>query len=129
MGEADHMQRITDEHLRELEKQHRKVAHVAYNGHDLVFRRPTRAEAAMYREQIDSQSSKAERAAADEHLAQVVVVQVDDVVGDGTPTGQARVRETFNALLEEHPLLCMAAPIGRTLGRLTGILQEETQKK
>ena len=129
MGEADHMARITADHLAALEKQHRKVAHVQYNGHDLVFRRPTRAEAAYYREQIDSQSSKSERAAADEHLAQSVVVQVDDVLSDGTPTGQVRVREAFNALLEEHPLMCMAAPVGRTLGKLTGILQEDTVKK
>lgn len=89
---AEAMQRITREHLEALARQHRRVHHVRYNGHDLVFRAVTRPEYARYKQLIQQDAPD-----VDVMLAQGTVVQVD---GETDPPA---VMAALNALLDEWP--------------------------
>lgn len=119
MGDADHMTRITEEHLRELARTHKRVKHVAYNGHDLVFRRPTRVECQMHRS--TTRESGAEE--ADEQLAAITIVQVDDV------TDSTQVRASFQALLDDWPYMVHEKSVGGALAELTGVKQDAELKR
>lgn len=118
MGESDHMSRITEEHLAELQKQHGRVKHVVYNGVDLVFRRPKRVECQQHAVKLDNPQ---EKAVADEQLAQLLVVQCGEKVGP-----DAKV--SFLALLDEYPYLTKNPKIGGALAKLTGVVEEEEVK-
>lgn len=116
------MSRITDEHLAELERVHGRIKHVTYNGIDLVFRKPKRPECQAYiaKAQGDNPS---EKAAADDQLAQLLVVQVGDL---SSPI--AEVKRAFLNLLEDYPLAARNAAVGGALAKLTGAVQDENAK-
>lgn len=119
MAEADHMPRITEEHLRDLAKLHRRVKHVSYNGHDLVFRAPTRVECQMHRQTSRERGSEE----ADEELAQCTIVQIDDV------TDPSKLRGIFLDLLEEFPFMVHEKSVGGSLAELTGVKQASELKR
>jgi hypothetical protein len=110
---------LTEQQIADLAKQFGRVKAVSYNGVDLVFRRPKRHEATMYL--TAREAGGAEKAAADEQLAQWLIVQVGEATGD-------EARKAFNALLDDYPLLPMEASIAGALGRLAGVVQDEALK-
>ncbi len=118
MGEADHMSRITEEHLAELGRQHGRVKHVVYNGVDLVFRKPKRVECQQHAAKLES---PAEKVVADEQLAQLLIVECGDKSGP-----EAKV--AFLALLDDFPYLTKNPKIGGALAKLTGVVEEEEVK-
>lgn len=118
MSEADHMARITEERLRELQRQHRRVKHVRYNGHDLVFRAPSRTECQMHRQVSREQGGEE----ADEQMAKMTIVQLDD------ERDLAKVRGAFLELLEEWPFLVHEKSVGGALAELTGVKQSSELK-
>lgn len=119
MAEADHMARITEDHLRGLAKLHRRVKHVTYNGHDLVFRAPTRVECQMHRQASRERGPEE----ADEDMAICTIVQIDDV------TDSSKLRALFLDLLEEFPFLVHEKSVGGALAELTGVKQASELKR
>ena len=118
--EADHMQRISDDHLRELEAKYGKVRLVVYNGHELVFRKPKRVEIKQHRIKNQSEAPE-ERASADEFLAQVLIEHVDGV--EGQPC-----KQKFLDLLEDFPYLASNKDVARAMSVLSGALQDTEGK-
>lgn len=119
--ETDHIQRIADSQLKELEEKYKRVKLVIYNGHELVFRKPLRTEIKQHRIKNGGDSAE-EKAAADEQLAQLTLVHLD---GQEEPV---QTRKAFLALLDEWPYLCANKDVGRALSILSGVIQEETVK-
>ena len=74
MPEMDSIQRIGEQHLAELEAKYKRIKVVEYNGHTLIFRAPTRAEAKQHAAKLENPQSKTD---ADEQLAQATVIHVD----------------------------------------------------
>lgn len=118
MSVANHMERISDEHLAELERQHGRIKHVVYNGVDIVFRKPKKHECQLHAAALENPQQKP---GADEELAKWLVVQV----------GAAKDREAKTALaslIEEYPYMVRNEAIGGALARLTGVVQDEHAK-
>jgi hypothetical protein len=109
--------KLTEEQFAALETQHKKIAEVEWNGHTLVFRRPTREECRQYRVALEDPVSKAD---ANEHLLQQTIVAFDD---ETNPTA-ARMR--YNpGFLDEHPMFSIAAKVKLALAALMGIVETE----
>lgn len=102
---------LSDAELDALRATHGKIQAVRYNGNTLVFRKPTRAQVKAHAMALDNPQ---ERPFADEQLARQTVVY---------PT-----REKFASLLEEFPYLTRNEKVGKALGVLCGILEEEEEK-
>jgi hypothetical protein len=109
--------KLTDEQLRELEARHRKIAVVDWNEHQMVYRRPTRAECHVYRVEQESPETKAD---ANERLCQFTIVAFD---GELDPN-KARTRFTEEFLVE-HPMFGSTARVKLALGALMGLVEEE----
>lgn len=120
--EADHMSQITEEHLADLEREHGRIKHVVYNGIDLVFRKPKRPECQAYISKAQGDNPH-EKAAADDQLAQLLVVHCGDVA---SPI--AEVKKAFLNLLDDYPLAARSGIVGGALARLTGAVQDENAK-
>lgn len=121
MPKADHMERISAEHLDELRKKHGRIKDVVYNGVHLVFRKPSRAEVQAHSVKSRSEDPN-ERAAADDQLAQLLIVRV------GKVTEPREVKEGFLELLEDFPSLVACRPIGNALAQLSGVVQDDELK-
>lgn len=117
---ADHMGRIADEHLIELERAHGRIKHVVYNGVDLVFRKPKRTECHAHAAKLDNPQ---EKISADEQLAQLLIVQCGSV---SSPA--AEVRKAFLSLLDDYPYLVRSADVGTALAKLSGLVQDDEAK-
>jgi len=117
------MPRISADHLAQLTQRYRRVKHVRYNGHDLVFRKPSRLEIQAHREQ-QSSDNRGERVRADEDLQRVLIVQVDGVADD-----PGAVRAAYNDLLDDYPYLANEKAVGIAVAQLTGVVQDEAEKK
>lgn len=119
MPEANHLQRISEDQLLELAKTYGRVKHVVYNGVDLVFRKPKRAECQQY--MMKREEGGASKIAADEQLAQFIIVRCGNAEGSDA-------RKAFNDLLEDWPLLANEASVAQALGKLAGVVQDESVK-
>ena len=111
---------LTEEQLEGLRVKHRKIARVIWEGHEVVFRRPTRDEWHSY---LRAQGSPMEKHTAQEHHSQITLVAYD---GDMSMPG-ARVAYQ-QGLLEECPGFANAPELGAALSVLAGTAQEEEIK-
>ncbi len=111
---------LSEETIEALKATHGRVKYVVYNGVDLVFRKPKRAECQAY--MIKREGGGAEKVAADEQLAQVIVVHCNGA----TEIKDARI--AFLALLDDYPLLVNEKSVGGAIGQLAGIVQDDDLK-
>jgi hypothetical protein len=108
---------LNDAQLDELKMKYGKIAAIDYNGHQIVFRRPTRDNCREYRRQRESQAEKHE---ALEHLAQVTLIAFD---GE-QDVNKARTFYTAT-FLEEYPLFVNVPKVSAALSALSGMVEEE----
>lgn len=111
---------LSEEELVALKAQHGRIKYVVYNGVDLVFRKPKRAECQAY--MMKREDGGSAKVAADEQLAQQIVVRCGD------ETDALKCRQAFLALLEEYPLLVNERSVGGAIGQLAGITQDDDLK-
>lgn len=106
--------------LEALRAKYGKIGAVAYNGHTLVFRKPTREHVREYRRKKDNDAEKMD---AMDQLAQVTIVAFDD---EEDPN---RARTTFTTVfLEDYPLAISNPKFVSCLSALAGLLEEEDEK-
>jgi hypothetical protein len=108
---------VNEEQAKALETKYRRVAFVSWEGHEIVFRRPTRDEWHAYQRR---RANPVEAPAAVETHAQITLAAFDGIVDPR----QARERFT-NEFLEDFPGFCNAPEVGAALGALAGTAQEE----
>lgn len=111
---------LSEDDIATLSATYGRVKYVAYNGVDLVFRKPKRAECQSY--MMKREDGGAAKVAADEQLAQQIIVRCGDA------TDPLKAREAFLALLEEYPLLVNEKSVGGAIGKLAGITQDDDLK-
>ena len=93
---------------------------VEYNGHTLIFRKPSREHVREYRRKKDSDAEKMD---AMDQLAQATIVAFD---GEEDPN---RARTTFTtSFLEDYPLAMSNPKFVGCLSALAGLLEEEDEK-
>jgi hypothetical protein len=108
---------LSEDQLEALRSQFTKIGVVDYNGHQIVFRRPTRDHCREYRRMRESPAEKHE---ATERLAQVALVAFDG------ETDVNRARTTYtNVFLDEYPLFASVPKVMAVLSVLTGMVEEE----
>lgn len=120
MAEADHMSRITEQQLSELQAKHGRIKHVSYNGVDIVFRKPRRVEVQQHRAKLHTDDPN-EKSIADEQLA---ILTVEYCNGKAGPDS----KQALNALADDFPYLFAEKSIGDAIAVLSGIKQDETLK-
>ena len=108
---------LDEEALEALRLKYGKIGVVAYNGHQIVFRKPTRDNCRDYRRMRDSASEKAD---AVEFLAQVSLAAFDGEL----EVNKARTHYT-NVFLDEFPLFANTPKVMAVLSLLTGMVEEE----
>jgi len=111
---------ITPEQIEQATAKHGRVKVVQYNGHEMIFRKPSRPECKDYARKMNDESTKND---ADEQLAQILIVNFD---GETDPV---RARIAFNAMLDEYPLAANSKAIGGAVSRLAGVVQDDDAKK
>ena len=111
---------LNDAQLDELKLKFQKIAVIDYNGHQIVFRRPTREHAREYRRMRESES---EKHIAMESLAQQTLIAFD---GD-VEANSARTKYTLT-FLEEFPLFVNVPRVVVALSALAGMVEEEDAK-
>jgi hypothetical protein len=111
---------VDETKLEALRVKYGKIGVVAYNGHELVFRRPTRDHVREYRRKKDSDAEKMD---AMDQLAQVTIIAFD---GEEDIT-RARTRFT-ESFLEDYPLAISNAKFVNCLTALAGLMEEEDEK-
>jgi hypothetical protein len=109
--------RLTEEQLEELRVRHTRIATIEWNGHELVFRKPSRDECRSYRVKLENVETKVDAA---EQLCQQTIIAFD---GD-LNTVAARTRFT-GVFLEETPMFAATAKCRIALGALMGLVEEE----
>ena len=108
---------LSEEQKDALEKAHKKIGVISWEGHEIVFRRPTRTEWHNYMRMNGDAAANA--AALDSH-AQITLVAYD---GD-IQMPRARIAYT-NELLEECPGFANAPEVAAVLAVLAGTAQQE----
>ncbi len=106
----------------ELTAKYGRVKHVVFNGTDLVFRKAKRAECQAHVQKGYSEDASV-KAAADDQLAQILIVYV----GGAAPDLKA-AKEAFLALLDEYPLLVKQKTVGNAIAMLIGLAQDDAVK-
>lgn len=119
MSETDHLQRISEQQVSELAAKYGRVKHVTYQGVDIVFRKPSRAECRQY---VMARDNPQEKASADEALANMICVHCNGAAG-----GEAH--KAFLDLLEDWPMAANSPKIGTALLELTGITESVEAKR
>jgi hypothetical protein len=112
---------ITDERLTELRAQYGRIKHVTHNGVDLVFRQPSPEECDQHA--VACEEGGAQKAFADRLMTQQTIVFC------GTADGPDRAREAYRDFLKKYPYAWRSAGIGGAMARLTGVVQDEAEKK
>ena len=102
---------LSDEQIDGLRAKFGKVGTVDFEGHQLVFRRPTRDQVKDYRRKEDSPSEKQDRV---DQLAQQTIVAFD---GAEDPI---QARTAFLAFLDEFPMFCDSPKAQTVLTVLAG---------
>ncbi len=105
--------------IKALEKTHKKVGVIDWDGHQLVFRRPSRVDTREYNRKQDSPAEKPD---ALDQLAQVTLVAFD---GETDPI---RARTLFNVFLDDYPMFCNAPRVANLMGALGGAMEAEEAK-
>jgi hypothetical protein len=113
---------LSEEEVAALKALYGRAKYVTFNGVDLVFRKPKRTECQSF--MMKREASPAEKVAADEQLAQQLIV----VCGTTKGPDLVKVREAFKALLEDWPLLVNEKGVGSALSQLVGLTQDEEAK-
>jgi hypothetical protein len=85
---------LSDQEIEAIRSRVGKVAIVEYNGHQIVFRRPTRDEMHGHRARQDDPR---EKPGSLDLLAQVLLAAFDG------ETDTAKARPAFSGFLDEHP--------------------------
>ena len=111
------MAKLTDVELEALTARYGKIGTRDWDGHQLVFRKATRAEVREYRRKQDSAVEKPD---AMDQLAQATIVAFD---GNADPNA-ARTLFT-GTFLEQYPAFCSNTVTINILSYLTGIVEEE----
>ena len=111
------MAKLTDVELEQLTARYGKIGTRDWDGHQLVFRKATRAEVREYRRKQDSAVEKPD---AMDQLAQATIVAFD---GQQDPNA-ARTMFT-GVFLEQYPAFCSNTVTINILSYLTGIVEEE----
>jgi len=119
--ETNHVQRITEQQLSELAKKYADIRLVIYQGHELVFRNPKRAEAKRWRGMKNSDKEDI-KGSADEALAQWTIEYVDGKEGPAC-------KQAFLDLLDRWPMLVFHNVVGTALIELCGLDDEAAAKK
>lgn len=115
MDEASRV--LTEEQLEGLRQKYGKIGVVEYNGHQVVFRKPTRENCREYRRKI---ASTAEKGDGPEFLAQSSIAAFD---GETDPN---KARTVYTAVfLEEFPLFANTQKVLSVLSLLSGMAEEE----
>jgi hypothetical protein len=108
---------LSDAQLDELKLKHGKIAVIDYEGHQVVFRKPTRDNVREYRRQRESDSEK--------HLAMESLAQFTLVAFDGeTDVNKARTLYT-SVFLEEFPFFVNVPRVMGALSILGGMVESE----
>jgi hypothetical protein len=108
---------LTETELEQLKARHGKIGVRDWDGHQIVFRKATRAEVREYRRKQDSPHEKAD---AMDQLAQATIVAFD---GQTDPNA---ARTVFTGVfLEQYPAFCSNTATVNVLSYLTGIVEEE----
>jgi hypothetical protein len=110
---------LDDSAIEDLAAKYGRVASVAWSGHTLVFRRPTREHVRDYRRKL---ATPAEQADAMDQMAQALIVAYDDT---NDPNG-ARVKFTGEFLVE-YPMAVGHPHFAGALLKLAGGVQEEEE--
>ncbi len=106
--------------LEALRVKYGKIGAVEFNGHTLVFRKPSREHVREYRRKKDNDAEKMD---AMDQLAQATIVAFDD------EEDVNRARTTFTtSFLEEYPLAISNPKFVGCLSALAGLIEEEDQK-
>jgi hypothetical protein len=111
---------LTPEKIDALTRAHGRVKHVTYNGRDLVFRKPSRAEVVQYSMSLENEQSKP---FADELLTAMLCVQCG-------PSAQKieEARAAWDALSDEYPWAYRCKDVATAIGKLMGVVQETEAK-
>lgn len=107
---------LKDDEIEGLRKVYGKVGVIDWDGHQLVFRRPTREMVRDYRRKGDSAAEKPDR---EDQLSQQAMISFD---GDTDPV---RCREKFTSLLDEYPMLTSSNKYLVMMALLLGMVEEE----
>ncbi len=100
---------MSDLDLEVLRKTHKRIAHCRYNGHDLVFRKPTADEAQMYRSApMDTAEERHERVAS---LAQFILVHPS--------------LETWHGLMDDYPFMLNNEAVNEAISIAMGLFEEK----
>lgn len=108
---------LTEARLDELRSKHGKIGVVDFNGHVLVFRRPSRENIRDYRRKQDSASEKMD---ALDQLAQITILAFDDT---DDPNGARRL--FTDVFLEEFPGATSHKRFVLCLSALGGMVEDE----
>ena len=108
---------LDDAALEALKLKFGKVGVVDFDGHQIVFRKPTRDQCREYRRMRESANEKHESL---EHLAQMMIVAFD---GTQDPN-LARTLYT-SQFLEDYPLFVNVPKVAAVLSALSGMVEEE----
>lgn len=108
---------LDETRLEELRRQYVKIGVIDWEGHQLVFRRPSRDEVHHYRMQRDG--SPDERGGASDLLSTKTMVAFD---GETDPN---RARLAYDAFLGEYPMFCSALKPQGVLSILSGLIESE----
>jgi|SRR5215471_10222127 len=112
---------LDDTKLEELRAKYGKIGVVEYNGHQIVFRKPTRDQARDYRRKKESD---AERTDALDQLAQATIVAFDGELDAN------RARTTFTTVfLEDYPMAMNHPKFMGCMSALSGLVEEEDEKE
>lgn len=100
---------MSDLDLDALRKMHGRITQARYNGHDIVFRKPTQGEAQMWRSApADTAEERYEQMST---MAQFILVHPTVV--------------EFNALLEDYPFMLSNEGINRAISMAMGVIEEK----
>lgn len=106
-----------EERIAGLHTTHGKIAHVEWDGHVLVFKKPGREAVASFRRAADS---PAEKPGATDQLCQSMLIAYDEETDKRIAT-QRFTRE----FLEEYPMFTSSDKLQSVLGPLLGLVEEE----
>jgi hypothetical protein len=108
---------LTDEQIEALRQKFGKVGVVEWNGHQIVFRKPTRDDCRDYRRMRESPTEKGDSI---ESLCQKSLCAFDGELD----VNRARTIYT-TVFLEEYPLFASVPKVVAVMSALTGMVEEE----
>lgn len=110
---------LEEKDLGQLEKQHDKIGIIEWEGHQLVFRKPTRDDIRSYRLKVDNPAQKPD---ALDQLAGVAIIAFDGI------QDAIRAREMFLLFLDEYPMWSAAPKVQNVFFQLTGAVEVEDEQ-